>query len=1088
MSDEPQPQQPNEGVPPKKPLPPAEGPGTPGRPDTKGTPATPAKGTPATPAEGAPSNRDEETSASRGAGASATRGEEASGTRGEGTSATPDEGAGGEKSDGTGKAEGAAGANNRTEDGTPRSRPVPAPQDRTASMARARQAARDARTDQNATAASGSEASDQRGISDKQGDSGKRDLFEKPQVPGARAPEKPQVPGTRVPQESQSAESTQILRRIKPPREPEASSNEPGQPDQPDRLGREAHAPDTTQVLRRVNAPRAGEPGSPAGAAAHASPTGAAGAAGAAAAPGPRTDGAGAGAGQDGTALAAAPDGPPPGGTARKPKRAKRTGWRRIIPTWRMLLGTFVVGVLLLIGLFFLGYSLVKIPPANALATKQSNVYLYADGSQLAHDGQINRENVNLAQVSKAAQHAVLAAEDRDFYTESAVDPAAMLRAAWNTATGKGKQSGSTITQQYVKNYYLAQEQTVTRKAKEFFISIKLDRNKSKEEILEGYLNTSYFGRNAYGIQAAAQAYYGRDAKDLDPARAAYLAALVNAPSEYDVVAHPENKAAAVARWNYVLDGMVKKGWLSQSRRAGMKFPMPKEQTVSTGLSGQRGYLVEAVKHYLTTNNILTDDQLAAGGYRITTTIQKNRQDAFVKAVNDQLISKLDKKNNKVDSYVRAGGASVDPKTGKVVAMYGGIDYVKQYTNGATRGDFQVGSTFKPFVFTSAVQNGSTTQDGRTITPNTQYDGTNQRPVQGWSGGAYAPQNEDQKSYGQITVTKATDLSVNAVYAQMAVDVGPSKVKQTAIDLGIPANTPDLQPYPSIALGTATASVLDMAEAYATLANHGRHGTYTLVDKITKDNTDEVKLPDQPVKQAVTREAADTTTSMLQSVVDNGTATAAQGAGRPAAGKTGTAENDTAAWFAGYTPDLATVVSVMGQDPVTAKHMPLYGALGQARINGGGAPTQIWAQYTHDALQGAPAADFDLQLQQGADQPQPPSSDNPSLPATIGGQDTGGTTDTPTGGTPTGTPTDGGATGTPTDGGVTTGGDTTGGDTTGGGTTGGGTTGGNTTGGGTPGGGTDGGGIIGGGTDGGGTDGGGTTGTSAGAGGGDPAA
>ncbi|MEW2158358.1 transglycosylase domain-containing protein [Streptomyces sp. NPDC007189] len=791
------------------------------------------------------------------------------------------------------------------------------------------------------------------------------------------------------------------------------------------------------------------------------------------------------------TLLAATPsDAAPAGGDGgKKGKRPKRTGWRRVVPSWRMVLGTFFVGVLLIIGLFFLGYSMVNIPPANALATKQANVYLYADGSQIARDGEINRENVTLAQVSKDAQHAVLAAEDRDFYTESAIDPKAMIRAAWNTATGKGKQSGSTITQQYVKNYYLAQEQTLTRKAKEFFISIKLDRNKSKDDILEGYLNTSYFGRNAYGIQSAAQAYYGVDARDLDPARAAYLAALVNAPSEYDVVAHPENKAAAVARWNYVLDGMVKKGWLSQSERAGMKFPMPKEQTVSTGLSGQRGYLVEAVKHYLTTNNIISDDQLAAGGYRITTTIQKNRQNAFVKAVNDQLIAKLDKKNNKVDTYVRAGGASVDPKTGKVVAMYGGIDYVKQYTNGATRGDFQVGSTFKPFVFTSAVQNGSTTQDGRPITPNTMYDGTNERPVQGWSGGPYAPQNEDQKSYGQITVTKATDLSVNAVYAQMAVDVGPAKVKQTAVDLGVPSDTPDLQPYPSIALGTATASVLDMAESYATLANHGRHGTYTMIEKITKDGTDEVELPDQAVKQAVPREAADTTTSILRSVVDNGTATAAQAADRPAAGKTGTAENDTAAWFAGYTPDLATVVSVMGQDPVTAKHMPLYGALGQDRINGGGAPTQIWAQYTHDALQGTPSSDFDLQLEQGADQPQPSGSDNPSQPATTPGQNNGGTTGTPTGGTPTGTPTNGGTTGTPTNGGTATGGNTTGTPTTGGGadggtTTGGGTNGGtDTTGGGTTGGQTTNGGAANGGP----TDGGGTTGTAAGAGGGDPA-
>ncbi|MFF9600758.1 transglycosylase domain-containing protein [Streptomyces sp. NPDC014684] len=755
------------------------------------------------------------------------------------------------------------------------------------------------------------------------------------------------------------------------------------------------------------------------------------------------------------------------GGKGKKPKRPKRTGWRRLFPTWRMLLSTFVIGVMLIIGLLFLGYSLVQIPSANALATKQSNVYLYADGSQLARDtrdSKVNRENVSLAKVSKAAQHAVLAAEDRDFYSESAVDPKAMLRAGWNTALGKGKQSGSTITQQYVKNYYLGQEQTVTRKAKEFFISIKLDREKSKDDILEGYLNTSYFGRSAYGIQAAAQAYYGKDAADLDPARAAYLAALVNAPSEYDVVAHPENKSAAVARWNYVLDGMVKEGWLGKGERTGLKFPTPKEQTLPNGLSGQRGYLVDAVRQYLISNDIVTSDQLEAGGYRITTTIQKNRQNAFVKAVDDQLISKLDKKNRKADNYVRAGGASVDPRTGKIVAMYGGIDYVKQYTNGATRGDFQVGSTFKPFVFTSAVQNSSTTQDGRPITPNTIYDGTTRRPVQGWTGGGYNPANEDEKSYGDIPVRKATDLSVNAVYAQMAVDVGPARVKQTAVDLGIPEGTKDLQPYPSIALGTATASVLDMAEAYATLANHGKRATYTMVEKVTKDGVQDIELPQRQTRQAVTRAAADTTTSILQSVVDNGTAVAAQAAGRPAAGKTGTAEEDTAAWFAGYTPELATVVSVMGQDPVTAAHKSLYYALGQPRMNGGGPPTAIWAQYTRDALKGKPVSDFDLQLQPGADRTEAPA--DPSADPSIGGQDDGGTTGTPTDGTSTpstdggttGTPgTTGGGTGTPaTDGGTTTGGNTAdgGGTTTGGSTNGSPTTGGGTDtgGGGTPGG------------------------------------
>ncbi|MBG0854925.1 penicillin-binding protein [Streptomyces spinoverrucosus] len=750
-----------------------------------------------------------------------------------------------------------------------------------------------------------------------------------------------------------------------------------------------------------------------------------------------------------------------PGPGEGKPRRPKRTGWRRIIPTWRMLLATFVIGVLLLIGLFYLGYSMVHIPTANSLATKQSNVYLYADGSQLARDGEVNRENVTLAQISKDAQHAVLAAEDRDFYTESAIDPKAMVRAAWNTATGKGRQSGSTITQQYVKNYYLAQEQTVTRKVKEFFISIKLDQEKSKDEILEGYLNTSYFGRNAYGIQAAAQAYYGMDATDLDAARGAYLAALLNAPSEYDVVAHPENKPAAQARWNYVLDGMVKEGWLTRSERTGLKFPMPKEATVSTGMSGQRGYLVDAVKQYLVENDIVDEDSLEAGGYRITTTLQKPKQDAFVKAVNDQLISKLDKDNREVDTYVRAGGVAVDPRTGKVVAMYGGIDYVKQYTNGATRRDFQVGSIFKPFVLTSAVENRSTTQNGFPITPNTYYDGTNKRPVQGWDGG-YAPENEDQFSYGPITVREATDKSVNSVYAQMAVDVGPDKVMRTAVDLGVPSSTPELGPYPSIALGVAQASVLDMAKAYATLANHGEHGPYTMVEKITREGAEVIDLPERRTNQAVSREAADTTTSVLRSVVQQGTGTPAQAAGRPAAGKTGTAEEDQAAWFAGYTPDLATVVAVMGQDPVTAAHKSLYGATGLERVNGSGPPAEIWAQFTRDALEGTPVTDFDLRLQDGADvvymPPAPPAGgENTDAPAdedtpgtddsqtpgeAQGGTSDGGTTGdggTTTGGTPTdGASTDGGTTtdgGTSSDGGTTDGGTTTGGDTSSGGDT-----------------------------------------------------
>ncbi|MCF3962256.1 transglycosylase domain-containing protein, partial [Streptomyces fuscigenes] len=736
----------------------------------------------------------------------------------------------------------------------------------------------------------------------------------------------------------------------------------------------------------------------------------------------------------------------------------------------------------IVVGGFVAGYNLVDIPAANAAATAQSNVYLYKDGTPIASDGEINRENVALRQVPLTTRRAVLAAEDRGFYGEPAVDPLGMVRAAWNTATGKGTQGGSTITQQYVKNYYLGQEQTIPRKAKEFFIAVKLNREKSKESILQGYLNTSYFGRNAYGIQAAAQAYYGKDVEQLDTAEGAYLASLLNAPSEYDVTAHPENTRAATDRWNYVLDGMVKQHWLSEADRTRLRFPAPTHSGPSrAGLSGQRGYIVEAVKDYLARTKVLDERTLASGGYRITTTLQKPRQNALVKAVDDNVNSKLDR-HRAADRDVRVGGASVDPATGEVVAMYGGIDYTKQYVNNATRRDYQVGSTFKPFVLASAVENRSRTQQGDLITPNTHYNGDNHRMVQGPNGPTgYAPDNEDDRDYGTITVRTATNKSVNAVYAQMAEDVGPATVQHTAVDLGIPSTTPDLTATPSIALGPATASVLDMAQAYATLAHHGVRKTYTLVVRITK-NGKSVDLPARASAQAVSRQAADTTTSVLRTVVDSseGTGTAARAAGRPAAGKTGTAEDDRAAWFAGYTPDLATVVALMGADPDTAKHKPLYGALGQARINGGGPPAQIWGQYTAAALKNSPVQSFHLHLQHGAAQRHEPSgspSDASSSPggtpsATAGGdtagQDTGGTDDGGTGdngGGTNGTTGDGG-----TDGGTQS---PTGGQTgTTGGDTGGTDTGGTDTGG-TDTGGTDTGGTDGGATDGGGTDGGG---------------
>nr|WP_241562519.1 transglycosylase domain-containing protein [Streptomyces hoynatensis] len=640
-----------------------------------------------------------------------------------------------------------------------------------------------------------------------------------------------------------------------------------------------------------------------------------------------------------------------------------------------MVLSGALLGTTVLFGALLAGYLLVEIPAPKFAAAAQSNVYLYADGSRLAAVGEVNRENVALSEVPRPVRHAVLAAEDRGFYHDPAVDVTAMARAAWNMVRGGGRQSGSTITQQYVKNYYLDQRQTVSRKVKEFFIAIKLGREVSKDEILEGYLNTSYFGRNAYGIQAAARAYYGKDARELDVAEGAYLAALLNAPSAYDVRANPAGREQAEARWEYVLDGMVSEGWLSRSRRERLRFPEPVEITPVTGLSGQRGYLVQAVTEYLKENGIADERQLAAGGYRITTTFQPERQRALTRAVREQLLDRLGD-SGPPDSYARAGAASVDTRTGHVVAIYGGEDYTRQYVNGATRRDYQAASTFKPLVYAAALRYEARTAGGERIGPDTRYDGRSGREVIGrdGEGTGFAPENEDQEDFGDLSVSAAMDWSVNSVFAQMGSDVGLDRVKDTAVALGIPADTPGLDSAQgSVTLGTATPSPLDVAEAYATLAAHGWHRPAVLVEKVTREGH-EIPLPEAAGARAVPREAADGTTRVLRRVVEGGTGTAARAAGRPAAGKTGTAEGDLAAWFAGYTPELATVVAVFGQDPETGAQRELYGVGGLSRVGGGDFPARIWAAYTADALHGQPETPFRLDGREPSGEPSPASS------------------------------------------------------------------------------------------------------------------
>ncbi|MFJ5682728.1 transglycosylase domain-containing protein [Streptomyces sp. NPDC093099] len=640
-------------------------------------------------------------------------------------------------------------------------------------------------------------------------------------------------------------------------------------------------------------------------------------------------------------------------------RRAAGPGGIRGLFTLRRLLGAFFGLCLLAMGGLIVLYVLVPVPSANAQAEMQSNVYKYSDGTILTRTGEINREIVGLEKIPKDVQRTFVAAENKSFYQDSGVDIKGTTRGLINTLSGKGKQGGSTITQQYVKNYYLNQDQTVTRKLKELVISLKVDRNTSKSDILAGYINTSYYGRGAYGIQAAAQAYYGIDASALNVAQGAYLAALLQAPSQYDwTAATATGRKLVTERWNYVLDNMVEQKWLDSATRSGLTFPVPRTPKAAPGMEGQAGYLVEAANDELARQGV-DKAEIAKGGWTITLNIDKKRQKELAQSVDKQLESKLDRKDNTTDATVQAGATSVDPKTGRVVALYGGTGATEHWISNATRTDYQPASTFKPVVLASALENGAETQDGRKIGVNTRYDGTSERPVEG-SDTPYAPQNEDDRDYGRVSVQTAMNKSINSVFAQMVVDVGPPEVKKTALDLGM--RDKGFPERPAITLGTMNASTWDMAGVYATLDNHGRKITPTIVKAAEhKDRT--VEIPDPVGKQVISRETADTVTHVLQGVVDNGSGFEANSSAYDAAGKTGTSENNWSAWFSGYTPQLTTVVALFGESPKEGGgQVSLTGTANSGRANGGGFPARIWADYTLSALNGGSDARFDLDI------------------------------------------------------------------------------------------------------------------------------
>ncbi|MGW7816694.1 transglycosylase domain-containing protein [Streptomyces puniciscabiei] len=688
--------------------------------------------------------------------------------------------------------------------------------------------------------------------------------------------------------------------------------------------------------------------------------------------------------------------------------RAGRYGWRRWVPSWKLVSGLFIGFIGSLVALVGVGYAMVSIPNENDAAKSQNNVYYWADGKQMVATGTgVNRQNVDISQIPDAMQWAVISAENKSFYQDSGVDPQGLLRAVVNMARGGQTQGGSTITQQYVKNTYLSQQQTLTRKLREMFISIKVGTKLDKKQILQGYLNTSYFGRGAYGIQAAAQTYYGKNAVDLTPSQCAVLAALLKGPTYFDPAGNADldqsatadaNKKRSMGRWAWILEQMHNDHHLTdaQYQEAKAHYPMPDGRKATRGMTGQISYLVDTAKKYVLAHSDITEAQFDRGGYQIYTTFQKDKVNELTAAVKKIQATRLDPKHRSLDKYVQFGAASVKPKDGAIVALYGGDGYENgHFTNNADTSGVPVGSTWKPFVLAAAMKYGTYNSNGVGISPLSKYNGDDHLKVRKPDGSYYLNKdnstfyqnNESPYPWGYITLRKAMEQSINTPFVQLGVDVGMTHVRDVAKAAGILPQSMSVDLNPSFAIGTSTPSAIRMADAYATFAASGEQADPYSVTAVKTNGADAPSFvkPKPAPKEAIDPDIANNVTDVLQNVIQNGTGQKAKALGRTAAGKTGTTDSNKSAWFVGYTQQLSTSVAMFRENPKDHKLLSMNGTAGVPSIHGGDIPTLVWTEYMQAALKGANDLGFPnateigkVQDEPGAPSPTPTVSITPS--------------------------------------------------------------------------------------------------------------
>lgn len=537
---------------------------------------------------------------------------------------------------------------------------------------------------------------------------------------------------------------------------------------------------------------------------------------------------------------------------------------------------------------------------ASAYNVAEKTKVYASDGTTLLAELYLeNRDPIELSEMGDYVTKGTVATEDERFYEHNGVDLWGIARAVWVNVTGTGHEGASTITQQFVRNTILAdemQESTLKRKVREAYIAIQLEQMYSKEEILQMYLNTINYGQGAYGIQAAAELYFSKNAKDLTIAEAATLIGIPQAPTYNNPIDNPDN---CLERRNLVLDRMLTNGVITQEEHdAAQAEPISLNVTMSDSNDGlyKYKYFTSYVRDTLLQD--YSSDEVFKGGLNVITTLDVDTQKAAEEAA--------DAKLSGLPDNLELAMVAVDPDTGYIKAMVGGRDYDNDEFNLATQAKRQPGSSFKTFTLLAALNDG--------VSPETNLNCTSHVNIDGWEVENYGGSN-----YGTRSIASAFAVSSNTGFAELCTEIGPSKVVEMANTCGIEQ---ELQAYPSITLGAQEVTVREMAQAYATIANGGTKHEAVCIQSITDASGNTIYTADTTGEKVLDTSLTQAATEVMEGVITNGTGRgAAISNGQPAAGKTGTSENWRDKWFCGITPQMSVAIWIGGREEV---RMPSY--------------------------------------------------------------------------------------------------------------------------------------------------------------------